>query len=317
MSARRNTEKRAAIRETWAKGHDNVYFILTDACPFPRKQMHKDLECEKTPSMKHDPIFPEHKMAMRKEERDLLEEQKEYRDMIYTPGVESYHGLVRKLKEAYHWVVTNTTADWVVKADDDIFVRVGSVSRYLSSLPTTTPTVVGRIISQARVATSGKWEDPHYRQFNYPPWPQGSCGYVVSRNIAQYIGDSKGTLYEYQGEDSSLGIWLDESKLKEAVNWHNSRAFVNHGECKETIALVIGHEVTPEKMRACYNSHDETKDLPDHTFDDVAFDSIVKVDGKQGATTTDSSTQSLGSMFFSVMGYYRSHFSNDAQLTIV
>jgi hypothetical protein len=99
----------------------------------------------------------------------------------------------------------------------------------------------------------------------YPYWPKGSCGHVVSRVVAEYVAqqfhpyhgnnESSATtsdntnksnttstssntnttasistdLVYYQGEDTSLGIWLDESPL--SVIWIKSRYFTNDKHC--------------------------------------------------------------------------------------
>jgi hypothetical protein len=46
MSARGYFGKRAAIRETWAKGHDNVYFVISMPCDVPPSQRRHELTCE-------------------------------------------------------------------------------------------------------------------------------------------------------------------------------------------------------------------------------------------------------------------------------
>ena len=155
----------------------------------------------------------------------------------------------------------------MLKADDDTFVRVDSVARYLQQLTPSNPTVVGRIVIGAPVWKTGKWADIDYKPAKYPPWPQGSCGYAVSRPVAEYVSKEKDRLHEYQGEDTSLGIWLNESPFNKNIIWHNSRAFVNEGKCDDPNSLVIGHLIEPAKMRTCYNALDETSKLPDHSLD--------------------------------------------------
>jgi len=141
-----------------------------------------------------------------------------------------------------------------------------------------THTVVGRIQRHQAVQTTGKWAESLYNQQQhafYPPWPQGSCGYLVSRAVAEYIAKEKGRLETmYQGEDTSLGIWLENASA--AVHWVHSPFFVNHGDCRlprrpassnstgkgtvlgsNNVPLVIGHRMTPELMRRCYEDGDD------------------------------------------------------------
>jgi hypothetical protein len=153
--------------------------------------------------------------------------------------------------------------------------------------PATDAIVIGNIVRNVPIQRGGKWAEHNFVNHGpiYPPWPQGSCGYMVSRAVGNYIAQqydldvnfrSKGdtanglpnepVLQMYQGEDTSLGIWMEQSNLN--VSWINSSLFVNHGDCAvpslaassaltaakdETIAWSIGHRITPEHMLRCYS----------------------------------------------------------------
>jgi hypothetical protein len=83
----------------------------------------------------------------------------------------------------------------------------------------------------------------------------------------------KDQLREYQGDDTSLDIWLNESPINKSITWHNSRAFVKEGKCDDPMSLVIGHMIAPAKMRNCYAAlDDETTYMPtDHLLDRVFY----------------------------------------------
>lgn len=85
-------------------------------------------------------------------------------------------------------------------------------------------------------------------------------GHVVSRVVASYIaGMEPYSFTYYQGEDVSLGIWLDQAPADELepVTWIHSKYFSNDGQCHTHAWLIMGHEITPEYMRACYQLKDE------------------------------------------------------------
>ena len=80
----------------------------------------------------------------------------------------------------------------------------------------------------------------------------------------------------------TLGIWLDGAQ-NPAVQWINSPFFVNNGECQQlvrrsaganatplvssNVPLVIGHRITPELMRRCYDTgNDEWNMTTGHYF---------------------------------------------------
>jgi hypothetical protein len=118
--------------------------------------------------------------------------------------------------------------------------------------------VGGDIRDRNSAHLSGKWKEvPQYPQGgSYPPFPLGSMGHAVTRGVVEYIAQHQQVLFDYQGEDVSVGIWLKDAK--EGVEWKSvPKIMVNHGNCQQrqgSPALVIGHDVTPAKMRQCYAS---------------------------------------------------------------
>ena len=95
-------------------------------------------------------------------------------------------------------------------------------------------------------------------------WLAGNNGHAVSRPVAQYVSDNLSTLWEGQGEDTSLGIWIDESPLKARMKWVKSGRFSGslmwfEGKCEEADKFSIGHNISPETMRKCYEMMDENE----------------------------------------------------------
>lgn len=256
LSARNHFARRSMIRQTW--GHDQtVYFVIGG---------------------------PDHtnNTAVNDSTRlQLVQEQDAQNDLLDAIHPESYYSLAHKLKYAFHWVIHHCdAAQWILKVDDDMFAHVDRLSEsLLSVLNPSSLTVVGRIHQNRPVQRHGKWAEIDYPNPIYPPWPQGSCGYVISRAVAEYVAQqydrdltnhhrttpNLAQLYIYQGEDTSLGIWLERSSLN--VFWVHSSFFVNHGDCMvathskprngtvtDAIALSIGHRISPEQMQKCYDA---------------------------------------------------------------
>ena len=120
------------------------------------------------------------------------------------------------------------------------------------------PTVIGGITSNG-VHRSGKWAELNYKPSKYPKFPIGSVGHILSRSAAKWITDNAGTLFNYQGEDVSIGIWFDESPLKGTVNFVDGRqVMTNSGNCNDASKYIIGHDLTEHRIRACWNGRDET-----------------------------------------------------------
>lgn len=247
LSRRGDFERRQVIRDTWGKGHNNVLFMVgNEPCQAPEV----DWDCPASLSPNHAHLAKE-KATTKKLEKEpgvILLQMKDY-----------YRNLPQKLKLAYKWALnTYPSVQYLLKTDDDSVVRVNTVEEWLSSLPKpSAPTVFGGIHTGTEVARSGKWAELVYKPSTYPPFPIGSVGHFVTRDIAEYVVSNMHRLHNYQGEDTSLGIWLDESPLKDRVQWVDSPHMTNHGQCKDTSKWVIGHNIGLAQMQACYAHKDE------------------------------------------------------------
>ena len=257
ISRREMFKTRQVIRETWARGHDNVYFVLGTCCTIPPKRRKKwscVLGAEK-PRTSEQVAWDAECRAV---DQQLAEEQSEHRDLIQIRAVDAYRNLPQKLKEGYAWAVRNTTAGWVVKTDDSSVVRVGTLERYLTThYDATKATVVGTIFDNLSVDKKGKWAELAFAKNRYPKFPLGSHGHIVSRTVAAWIAEHKDSLFNYQREDVSLGIWLDESPLRKNVNWVTSRHVAGNGECKDSTKYMIGHNINSSKMKQCFQQMDQ------------------------------------------------------------
>ena len=98
---------------------------------------------------------------------------------------------------------------------------------------------------------SGKWAEHKYKKKSYPPFPRGGA-HAVTRKVAQYVIDNDHSLVEYQGEDTSLGIWMDEAPFK--VKLTTTDRWISHsGQCENQRALVIGHDIDVARMHSCFS----------------------------------------------------------------
>lgn len=122
------------------------------------------------------------------------------------------------------------------------------------------PTIVGKIQYDGQVWQEGKWNEETYPGHDrYPPFPLGSCGHVVSRPVAEYIAKHKAKLTQYQGEDTSVAIWMHESPLK--VEVPHSDSVENDGRCDNPNFFMIGHDLSIERICQCYEIGDEVQPI--------------------------------------------------------
>lgn len=182
-----------------------------------------------------------------------------------------------KLKASYEFVSRYLhDVKWVLKLDDDFYARLEMLENFLEeqdkannrssggpsfqTLNSSEPTVIGKIMRTQIAHVTGKWKEvPQWpERAIYPPFPVGSSGHIVSRPVVDYIARHKDFLFDYQGEDVSVGIWLNTSKM--AVNFvHDAIHMKNDGNCTDSNAWVVGHRVTSQQMRICHElDHDQT-----------------------------------------------------------
>jgi Galactosyltransferase len=146
LSARDHFARRAAIRDTWAKANDNVYFVVGGPDPEDKADT--------------DRSNPNSVLS------NLLKEQEFYGDLIDTIHPESYKALPYKLHYGMKWVVENIPhVNWIAKADDDHVVRVKTLEFFvLRKFNPRHPSVIGGIVLGAPPHRTGKWaEDPKFK----------------------------------------------------------------------------------------------------------------------------------------------------------
>jgi hypothetical protein len=266
---------RQTIRATWARrrhrDNDNVFFVIGRPCWIPPKRRGTDLGGNEACTVAPKPLNKRFvRQAVKYKESRVLpveakisEEMKTYQDVLQMEDhiYDSYGSLPDKLKAAYSFVYYQlpSTVDFVVKVNDDFFVRIDEFTqhvndnyRHLVSVPTL---IGGRLLTDHQAFTDGKWREmPQHREGTiYPPFPMGSYGHVVTRPIFEYVATHKELLFNYQGEDNSLGIWIKQSPTFDFANvtYINSPVMAGDGNCLVNDKYLVGHYVDQTRMVAC------------------------------------------------------------------
>ena len=215
LSAPRNAELRDTLRSTWLKlgpdraqtGHVNVvrhfFAVGTEGL---RESKPKLL-------------------------RKLKQEQNTHQDLILIADLrDSFSNLTSKLVKGIDALTAIAPFQYLLKCDDDSFVRVDVLVTELrqrevqlrqaakddrsgaGSPPTPAPAhdcfYWGFFDGRARVLRKGKWKEPEYNVCDlYVPYALGG-GYVLSRDCTSFILRNQHILKRYANEDASLGLWL-------------------------------------------------------------------------------------------------------------
>lgn len=187
ISSPANSQQRDVIRQTWLslsrKNHDYQAFFVIGSRGLNSKQ-----------------------------EYDINLEKSLHNDLISLPIQDAYGDLTKKVLKSMEFSEKNYRFDYLLKADDDTMVDIEKVLKELKTM--NDPLLYwGFFDGRAPVQTKGKWADPLYRLCDrYIPYALGG-GYVLGKDIVEFIADNARLLELYNSEDASVGSWLAGLKV--------------------------------------------------------------------------------------------------------
>ncbi|XP_065689392.1 UDP-GalNAc:beta-1,3-N-acetylgalactosaminyltransferase 2 isoform X5 [Patagioenas fasciata] len=129
---------------------------------------------------------------------------------IYTiqDVIDTYRNVPAKLLNFYRWTVESTSFDLLLKTDDDCYIDLEAVFNRITQKKLDRPNIWwGNFRLNWAVDRTGKWQELEYPSPAYPAFACGS-GYVISKDIVQWLASNSERLKTYQGEDVSMGIWM-------------------------------------------------------------------------------------------------------------
>ncbi|XP_056148027.1 UDP-GalNAc:beta-1,3-N-acetylgalactosaminyltransferase 2 [Lampris incognitus] len=149
-----------------------------------------------------------HASRLRQEDASLREENLRHGDMVFVDVVDTYRSVPSKLLQFYKWSVGNAEFNLLLKTDDDCYIDVDSVLMKIDRKGLKRSNFWwGNFRQSWAVDRIGKWQELEYASPAYPAFACGS-GYVVSRDLVQWLATNAEKLKAYQGEDVSMGIWM-------------------------------------------------------------------------------------------------------------
>lgn len=182
---------------------------------------------------------------------ELLNEAQTYGDTQLMPFVDYYSLITWKTVAICVFGTEVLSAKYVMKTDDDAFVRVDEVMASLNKINVNHGLLYGLINSDARPHRdpNSKWyiSPEEWSEETYPPWAHGP-GYVVSQDIAKevYRKHKTGDLKMFKLEDVAMGIWIAEMKKKGTKVVYSKEERVYNEGCKDN--YVVAHYQSPREM---------------------------------------------------------------------
>ncbi|XP_059196732.1 lactosylceramide 1,3-N-acetyl-beta-D-glucosaminyltransferase A [Centropristis striata] len=176
-SSPENFERRQAIRDTWG----NESFVRSELGASVRLVFALG-------------VHPDVRQRSRVQ-RALLQEDQVYRDLIQQNFLDTFHNLTTKLILQFHWSHEYCPqANFLMSADDDIFVHMPNLVKYLRQLLGTQSGAKDLWVGHVhRGAPPIRRKDSKYHvPYDLYPWPSypdytAGAGYVVSGDVAAKI----------------------------------------------------------------------------------------------------------------------------------
>ncbi|KAM0849245.1 hypothetical protein ACQ4PT_053853 [Festuca glaucescens] len=197
---------------------------------------------------RHVASFP-HRMSHRKEINAALKKEAEYfGDIVILPFIDRYELVVLKTIAICQYGVQNVTAEYIMKCDDDTFVRLDIVLQQISTFNRTLPLYLGNLNLLHRPLRYGHLVQ-EWPELVYPPYANGP-GYVISANIARDIVSchANQSLRLFKMEDVSMGMWVEDyntTTTSAPVQYVHSWRFCQYG-CVDN--YFTAHYQSPRQM---------------------------------------------------------------------
>ncbi|CAL0315191.1 unnamed protein product [Lupinus luteus] len=193
---------------------------------------------------------------------ELWKEAQTYRDIQLMPFVDYYSLITWKSLATCIFGTEVVSAKFVMKTDDDAFVRVDEVLGSLKRINVAHGLLYGLIDSDSKPHRNpdSKWyiSPQEWSEANYPPWAHGP-GYVISHDIARtvYRKYREGHLKMFKLEDVAMGIWIADMKKEGLeVRYENEGRVYSEG-CKD--GYVVAHYQGPREMLCLWQKLQEGK----------------------------------------------------------
>ncbi|CAB4262480.1 unnamed protein product [Prunus armeniaca] len=178
---------------------------------------------------------------------ELWREAEAYGDIQLIPFVDYYSLISLKTIAICIFGTKILPAKYIMKTDDDAFVRIDEV---ISSLKgkATNGLLYGLIAFESAPdrEKGSKWyiDNKEWPHALYPPWAHGP-GYIISRDIAKFIvrGHQESDLKLFKLEDVAMGIWIEQFKNSgHEVNYVTDDRFYSAG-CESN--YILAHYQSP------------------------------------------------------------------------
>ena len=190
----------------------------------------------------------------------LHSESQTYGDMALLDGHKEEYGpqCTEKLMLTFQWIINHTNATFVMKTDDDCYIRPQCLISQIKQADLHKPFLLGTIIQNAPPNVDGKWKETGWNLTReYLPFAYGS-GYVLLRSLIAGIvaNDKVFPMRRYNNEDVTLGVWLAPYNIS-YINMKRTHLELTDSSCTEDAltSSVIHCNGSAERMYEVHKCH--------------------------------------------------------------
>ena len=182
LTSPKGTERRDALRRTWLSNIKTFNSSITARFIVGVKELPQE------------------------DRRNLEEENKRYNDILFLPELkDSYYELTNKVLHTFKWVDQNVNSSYLLKVDDDSFVRLDLIVSELKNSSPRAKFYWGFFRGDAHVKFAGSWAEKNWHLCDrYLPYAQGG-GYVLSSDLVNFIARNADLFQKFNSEDVSVG----------------------------------------------------------------------------------------------------------------
>ncbi|PFX32537.1 Beta-1,3-galactosyltransferase 6 [Stylophora pistillata] len=231
LTAPNGKERRDAMRKTWLSNIDTL----------------------------HSSVVPRFVIGIRElpleDMKNLEEENNRHHDIIFLPELkDAYKELPSKVLQALKWIDQHANFSYLLKVDDDSFVRLNVILNELKSTYSMERLYWGFFRGDAHVKFAGPWAEKNWNLCDrYLPYAQGG-GYILSRDLVNFIARNSDLLQKYNSEDVSVGSWLAPLRVNRVHDYRFDTEYRSRG-CNNL--HIVSHKQSVSDM---YQKHRQLKD---------------------------------------------------------
>ncbi|OWM90456.1 hydroxyproline O-galactosyltransferase GALT6-like [Punica granatum] len=189
---------------------------------------------------------------------ELKKEAEFFGDIVIVPYMDNYDLVVLKTVAICEYGVRTTLAKYIMKCDDDTFVRVDAVLDEAKKVPVGSSLYIGNINYYHKPLRYGKWAVTYeeWPEEEYPPYANGP-GYILSSDIARFIVSEfeRLKLRLFKMEDVSVGMWVEKFNSSKPVEYIHSYKYCQFGCIKD---YYTAHYQSPRQMICMWDKLQDT-----------------------------------------------------------